>query len=99
MKVSVFTIVWLLVTAGMYCTTTVADELEFFETRIRPVLVQHCYECHSSSSAHANGNLLVDYRDGIRHGGESGASVVPGKPDESLLLEALRYESLEMPPS
>ncbi len=99
MKVSVFTIVWSLATAGTYCTTTVADEIEFFETRIRPVLVQHCYECHSSSSAHANGNLFVDYRDGIRQGGESGASVVPGKPDESLLLEALRHESLEMPPS
>lgn len=99
MKVSVFTIVWSFLTAGTYCTTTVADELEFFETRIRPVLVQHCYECHSSSSANAKGNLLVDYRDGIRHGGESGASVVPGRPDESLLLEALRHDSLEMPPS
>ncbi len=75
------------------------EDAEFFETRIRPVLVKHCYECHSSTSAEVKGGLLVDFRDGLRQGGESGPSVVPLKPNESLLLDAIRYESVEMPPS
>lgn len=77
-----------------------ADEgVDFFETNIRPVLVKYCYECHSSTSPEAKGGLLVDFREGLRTGGESGPSVVPHQPSESLLLEAIRYESLEMPPS
>ncbi len=72
--------------------------IEFFEKKIRPVLAKHCYECHSSSSEELEGGLSVDFRDGLLKGGDSGKAVVPGKPDESLLLEALRYESLEMPP-
>jgi len=76
-----------------------AEDLEFFESRIRPVLVKHCFECHSSASTGIKGELLVDFRDGLRKGGESGAAIVPGKPEKSLLLAALRYESYEMPPS
>ena len=76
-----------------------AEDVEFFETRIRPVLVEHCYECHSSASAEVKGGLLVDFRDGLRKGGDSGAAVTAGAPGESLLLEALRYESYEMPPA
>ena len=72
---------------------------EFFERRVRPILVKHCYECHSAASPKAEGGLLVDSRDGLRNGGESGPAVVPGQPDESLLLEALQYQSLEMPPT
>ncbi len=71
--------------------------IEFFETRIRPVLIEHCYECHAAGKKR-QGGLLLDTRAGIRLGGDSGAAVVPGKPDESLLLEALRYDSFEMPP-
>ncbi len=74
------------------------DGIEFFEKKIRPVLVKHCYECHSAASDEAKGELVLDYRDGLRGGGESGAAIVPGKPQESLLLEALRHESFEMPP-
>ncbi|MCA9075247.1 MAG: PSD1 domain-containing protein [Planctomycetaceae bacterium] len=77
-----------------------ADEsVDFFETNIRPVLVKHCYECHSSTSTEAKGGLLVDFREGLLKGGESGPSVVPHQPDESLLLAAMRHESFEMPPS
>ena len=76
-----------------------ADEgVEFFEKKIRPVLVKHCLECHSSASDEPKGDLLVDFRDGLRKGGETGAAIVPGKPSESLLLDALRYEQFEMPP-
>ncbi|MCO6459294.1 MAG: DUF1553 domain-containing protein [Pirellulaceae bacterium] len=73
-------------------------ELQFFETKIRPVLVNQCYECHSSKSKEPKGGLLLDTREGIRRGGESGHGVVPGNLDESLVLSALRYESFEMPP-
>ncbi len=76
-----------------------AEDVDFFEKKIRPVLVKHCYECHSAASDETKGELLLDYRGGIRKGGESGAAVVPGQPKKSLLLDALRYESFEMPPS
>lgn len=71
--------------------------IEFFESRIRPVLVEHCYECHAAGKKR-QGGLLLDTRVGIRRGGDSGETVVPGKPEGSLLLDALRYESFEMPP-
>jgi hypothetical protein len=71
---------------------------EFFEARIRPVLVQHCYECHSADSAIVKGGLLLDTAEGLRRGGDSGAVVQPGNSRESLLLQALRYESSQMPP-
>lgn len=88
---------------GWSTSSLVADELpaaevEFFETRIRPVLVEHCYSCHAADAKIIRGGLLVDSRDGLLDGGDSGASVVPGDPDESLLLSALRHESYEMPP-
>ncbi|MFT5322602.1 MAG: hypothetical protein ACI8P0_000437 [Planctomycetaceae bacterium] len=78
-----------------------ADEkagIEFFEKHIRPVLVSKCYECHSSSSKEPKGNLLLDTREGIRMGGDSGEAVVPGQLSDSVLLEAIRWEGLEMPP-
>lgn len=74
------------------------QQFDFFESRIRPALVAHCYECHSNTAKIVQGGLLVDSRDALRHGGDSGAAIVPGKPAESLLLRALRHEGLEMPP-
>ena len=76
-----------------------AAGMEFFESRIRPVLVEHCYQCHSSDSKSLKGGLLLDTRDGIRAGGDFGHAVVPNDIDESLLIAALKYESYEMPPS
>lgn len=75
-------------------------QLQFFETRIRPILVQHCYECHNSSSA-AEGGLRVDDRAGLRTGGAGGPIIVPGQPEASRLLAILRHEvdGLEMPQS
>ncbi len=75
-----------------------AAQLRFFESKIRPVLVEHCYECHAANSKAIRGGLVVDTRDGLLHGGDSGPAVMPGKPEESLLLAALRYEDFEMPP-
>ncbi len=74
------------------------DQLEFFEKRIRPVLVAKCYECHSRDSKSIKGGLSLDTREAIREGGDSGNAVVPGDVEASLLMEAIRYESVEMPP-
>jgi hypothetical protein len=74
------------------------DQEDFFETKIRPVLVAQCYECHSASSEEAEGGLLLDTREGIRRGGDTGRAVVPGELAGSLILDAIRHESIEMPP-
>jgi hypothetical protein len=72
--------------------------VKFFESKIRPVLVEQCYECHATAAKKVRGGLLVDSREGLLKGGDSGPAIVPGKPEESLLLSALRYEDFEMPP-
>jgi hypothetical protein len=74
------------------------SQSDFFESRIRPVLVEHCYECHNSSNQ-AEAELALDWRSGIRTETEHGTSVVPGKSDESLLLKVIKHqvEGLEMP--
>jgi len=74
------------------------EQIEFFEKKIRPVLVKHCYECHSADVKPPKGGLLVDSRAGLLRGGDSGPSVVPHKVNDSLLLDALRYDGFEMPP-
>ena len=61
--------------------------------------MKHCYECHSADSEALKGGLLVDSAPALMQGGDSGPSLVKGKPAESLLLEAMKYESFEMPPA
>lgn len=75
-----------------------AAKVDFFEAKIRPVLVKHCYQCHSIESGKSKGGLILDSRSGWQVGGDSGPAIEPGKPSESLLLEALKYDSFEMPP-
>ena len=72
--------------------------MEFFERKIRPVLVKECYACHSKGAKVLKGGLRVDTWEGLAKGGDSGPAIVGGKPDESLLLDALRHEGIEMPP-
>jgi cytochrome c553 len=77
------------------------DGVEFFEQRIRPVLVDRCYSCHSADAASKKtlkGGLLLDTRKALLKGGDGGPAVVPGKPADSLLIRAIRHESIEMPP-
>src|SRR4051812_12115527 len=76
------------------------DGIEFFEKRIRPVLVEHCYECHSAEAKKLKGNLRLDSREDILRGGETGPAIIPGKPDKSLLITAIKYtdKDLQMPP-
>ncbi|MEZ6045272.1 MAG: DUF1549 domain-containing protein [Planctomycetaceae bacterium] len=81
------------------CQQVSADEkLDFFEKKIRPILIAKCYECHSQGSAKLEGGLLLDSRKGVLTGGESGPVLIAGNPAESLLLSAIRHESFEMPP-
>lgn len=76
-----------------------AEDTAFFETKIRPVLVEKCYSCHSAEAEKVKGGLLLDTREGIRRGGDTGPAVVPSEIKKSLLITALRYEDdLEMPP-
>jgi cytochrome c553 len=77
-----------------------AGDLQFFETKIRPLLADKCYKCHSKEADKVRGGLLLDSREALIHGGNTGAAIVPGKPDESLLIQAIRYkdEDLQMPP-
>ncbi len=92
----------LLLFASMSATSAAPPQagIEFFEKKIRPLLSEHCYSCHSTQAKKQKGGLLLDTRDGLRKGGESGPALVPGKPGESLLLKAVGYtdESLKMPP-
>ncbi len=74
-------------------------DLEFFESKIRPVLAERCYECHGGDPKKILGGLVLLDAEGLRAGGDSGAVIVPGSPENSLLIEALHYEGLtQMPP-
>ena len=76
------------------------DGVAFFEKKVRPVLVDRCYECHSAGSKKLKGGLYLDSREGLIKGGDTGAALVPGDPEKSLLVKALRWadKDLRMPP-
>jgi hypothetical protein len=76
------------------------EDLAFFEAKVRPVLVEHCYSCHSANAKKPKGKLLLDSRDGTRKGGDTGPAVVPGDLEKSLLIRAVRHtdKDLKMPP-
>src|SRR5262245_51369401 len=75
------------------------DGVEFFEKKIRPLLIRHCYECHGPDAKKPGGGLRLDTRDGVLKGGGSGAVVVVDEPEKSLLINAVRRTGdLKMPP-
>jgi hypothetical protein len=80
--------------------STDAQGVSFFETNVRPLLVQHCYECHAAGSKKIRGNLRLDSKPGWMKGGDSGPVIEPGNPEESLLIAAVKYDdpNLKMPP-
>ncbi len=77
-----------------------ARDVEFFERKVRPLLAEHCHQCHSTKAKNQRGGLLLDGRDALLAGGDSGPAVVVGRPEQSLLIRAVRYqdERLQMPP-
>jgi len=77
-----------------------SSQTEFFENKIRPVLSKHCYKCHSAEATKLKGGLLLDTREGVLKGGDTGPAIVFGDPEKSLLIKAVRYTDpdLQMPP-
>ncbi len=85
--------------SGVAVARPTDEQVEFFEKRVRPVLVERCYECHQAEKK-TKGGLALDHREGLLKGGDTGPALVAGEPDKSLLIEAVRYANhdLQMPP-
>ncbi|MBC8117387.1 MAG: DUF1549 domain-containing protein, partial [Candidatus Saccharimonas sp.] len=90
------------VASSVFAQVPTEEGLKFFEMKIRPVLVQHCYSCHSVQARDAKklqGGLFLDSAAGTLAGGENGPALVKGKSAESRMIKALKYDGMEMPPS
>ena len=107
LRLNIFAIVCFLLAivapASWITASDITDEKalsDFFERKVRPLIAKRCYECHSSDTASDNGSLALDSRAGLLAGGTRGAVLIAGKPDESLLIHAVRYldPKLQMPP-
>ncbi|MCB1275928.1 PSD1 and planctomycete cytochrome C domain-containing protein [Prosthecobacter sp.] len=102
MKAPAFISVTLALHAGIAGAAAPADDakIAFFEKTIRPILIKRCYECHSVESGKSKGGLLIDSREAILKGGDTGPALVAGNPDKSHIIESVRYknEDLQMPP-
>jgi cytochrome c553 len=85
----------------LWSQTISPEDRTFFEQKVRPLLVEHCYSCHSVEAKKSKGGLRLDSAESITKGGETGAVIIPGKPEQSLLIKAVHYrnnETLLMPP-
>jgi hypothetical protein len=94
---------WFAMCLGVAARAAAAGDpagIEFFEQRIRPILAYNCYQCHSQDSKKIKGGLLLDTKEGLLKGGDTGPAIEPGNPEKSLLVKAVRYadENLQMPP-
>ena len=85
---------------GLSAADPTAEGLELFEKKVQPILVESCYKCHSHDADKIKGGLLLDSHEATLKGGDSEPALVPGKPEESLLIKAIRYDNpdLQMPP-
>ena len=81
------------------CNVSSGEDYDFFESKIRPLLSKHCYECHSETNI--EGRLRLDIKAGLLRGGNGGPAIVPGFPEKSLLIKAVRHtdSNLQMPPA
>lgn len=88
------------VAAKGFADRPTAEQVKFFEAKIRPVLVEQCYKCHAADSEKIRANLTLDTRDGLRTGGDTGPAIVPGNPAKSLLIDVLttKDDNRMMPP-
>jgi hypothetical protein len=86
--------------AATFAAEPTPAQLQFFENRIRPVLSENCYKCHSDQAEKVKGGFRIDSREGLLKGGDTGPAIVPGDPEHSLLIKAVRYtdQDLQMPP-
>jgi hypothetical protein len=84
------------IAGAQFVTTLSPEHTEFFERKIRPVLVEHCYECHSSGAKKIKGGLVLDSRAGVQKGGDTGPVITPGDPDASLLIQAIRHTDADL---
>lgn len=83
----------------LFPSLLLGDDIQFFEAKVRPLLASQCYGCHSSKSKIVQGGLRLDSREGMVRGGHLGPAVVPGKPDESRIVQAVRHQvEPTMPP-
>src|SRR5437763_8863599 len=75
-------------------------QIEFYEKRVQPILAENCYKCHSHQADKIKASFVLDSREGLLKGGETGPAIVPGEPEKSLLIKAVRQvdEDLKMPP-
>jgi hypothetical protein len=97
---AVISLCWAFFSFSAHAADPTPAQLQFFENRVRPVLAENCYKCHSDQAEKVKGGLLLDSRDGVLKGGDTGPAIVSGDPDHSLLIKAVRYTNpdLQMPP-
>src|SRR6185369_6440662 len=99
-----FTVAAVLLSSAIACQAAppplTRAQSDFFENKIRPILADNCYKCHSAQAQKVKGDLWLDTRQGLLKGGASGPAIVPGHPDKSLLITAVSYSDLDlqMPP-
>ena len=101
-------VAWTCAGLGMFLSVATAAEdtpspeaARFFEKEVQPILTSRCYKCHSHAAKKSSGGLVVDSLAGLLTGGDSGPALVRGKPKESMLVDAVRFESdyPRMPPA
>jgi hypothetical protein len=90
---------FVLLLLSVQLTAATPEELEFFESEIRPLLVKECYSCHSASAPTISGGMRLDSREGLIKGGESGPAIRPGDPAASRLVSLLKGKPVLMPPT
>ncbi|MCI0535302.1 MAG: hypothetical protein L0Z50_08740, partial [Verrucomicrobiales bacterium] len=76
---------------GAFAAEPSSEQLEFFEKIIRPLLTEHCYECHGAKAKELKGGLLLDSKAGWEKGGDSGPVIIPGAPEKSRLIQAVKF--------
>ncbi|MEO2048243.1 MAG: PSD1 and planctomycete cytochrome C domain-containing protein [Pirellulales bacterium] len=97
--IRLFPLLLLLIMAATGSAAQLTDEeVQFFETKIRPVLVKECYGCHSNQAGNVRGGLRLDTKELTHIGGSSGPAVVPGSLDDSWLYNAITHQDFVMPP-
>src|SRR5579864_5223452 len=91
-------VIWVAITSGGALAANNSDDagVQFFESRIRPLLVENCYKCHSATAKKLKANLYLDSRVGILKGGDNGPAIVARRPDQSRMMEAISWSNPDL---